>query len=187
MMPTAFTMEKGQSYITDYELFILNYNYAVTSKTHIGLLLPFPISSDVFEYFAIGVKQNYWESKNFAGALFASYVPIQGEVFFGNVFSFGNKYSGLHLGIGAGSDFETVEPIYMAGGTINISHMVSLLVEYTNSNELLDSGFNGLLSVGIRFRSSRMAWEIGGMRPLEEAEGLILIPWLKGTLMFGMK
>jgi hypothetical protein len=187
MMPTAFTMEKGQSYITDYELFFLNYTYGITSRTHIGLFLPFPISMDVFEYFAIGLKQNYWESEHFAGALFASYMPVQSGIVFGNVFSIGNKYSGAHLGIGGASDFETIEPLYMLGGTINLSDMISLLLEYSNSNEGLNEDFNGFLSIGIRFRSSRMSWEIGGMRPLEETSGLIMIPWLKGTLVFGMK
>ncbi len=65
--------------------------------------------------------------------------------------------------------------------------MISLLLEYSNSNEGLNEDFNGFLSIGIRFRSSRMSWEIGGMRPLEETSDLIMIPWLKGTLVFGMK
>ncbi|GEM_PF-806088 len=187
MMPTAYTMNKGESYLTDYELFFLNYTYGITSRTHLSVFLPFPISSEVFDYFSIGLKQNYWESQHFAGAIYASYMPIQNVIVFGNTFSIGNKYSAGHIGIGAASDFENIEPIYMLGGTININKMISILLEYTNSNDLVESDFNGMLSIGVRFRSRRMAWEIGGMRPLEEASGLILMPWLKGTIVFGMK
>ena len=188
MMPTAYTMEKGQSYITDYELFVLNYTYGITSRTHISALVMFPIMAEFYKTFSFGIKQNYWRSEYFSGALYATYMPLIGEeqnlITFGNVLSIGNMRKALHIGIGAISEFEHIEPIYMLGGTINLSKMVSLLVEYSNTNELLDNDFIGLLSFGIRFRSGRMAWELGGIRPLADTgDSFIMFPWLKATLM----
>lgn len=56
IIPTAYTMEKGQSYITDYELWFLNYSYAISNQTHISAFSLFPISSDFIESVSIGLK-----------------------------------------------------------------------------------------------------------------------------------
>jgi hypothetical protein len=48
----------------------------------------------------------------------------------------------------------------------------------------VEEDFNGLISIGVRFRSESVAWEIGGVRPLEETGDLVLLPLLKGTFIF---
>jgi hypothetical protein len=59
IMPTAYTMEAGDSYLTNYELFFLNYTYAVTSSTHLGIFTLFPITSEFLKTITFGLKQKY--------------------------------------------------------------------------------------------------------------------------------
>jgi hypothetical protein len=187
-MPTAYTMDKGSSYFSDYELFFLNFVYAPTATTHLGVFTLFPITSDFLETATIGLKQNYARMNNFAGAVWATYTPKSSWIVLGNVFSIGKVSNSLHLGIGGVSDMDATdsdwELIYMVGYRHDFSKKFSLLVEYTNSETSVEEDFNGLISIGVRFRSENVAWEIGGFRPLEDTGDLFLLPLLKGTFMF---
>ena len=95
IMPTAYTMPQGSSYFTDYELFFLNYTYAPTKSTHIGAFMLFPVVSEAFETITVGVKQNYYSSEKFAGAVFGSYTFKSGFASVGNVFSLGSSKANI--------------------------------------------------------------------------------------------
>ena len=71
----------------------------------------------------------------------------------------------------------------MAGYRVDVSGTLSLLAEYTNAKAAIDEGFNGLLSIGLRFRGETMSWELGGIRPLETTGDLLFLPLLKATLL----
>jgi hypothetical protein len=42
------------------------------------------------------------------------------------------------------------------------------------------------MSIGVRFRGGHIAWELGGIRPLEwdSDEDILLFPLLKATIVF---
>ena len=97
-MPTAWTMDQGSSYFTDYELFFLNYSYGVTPRTHVGVFTMFPIVSEFINTVSLGVKQNWLDGEKVDGALWGTYTPDGGMFTLGNVFSIGEPSKSLHVG-----------------------------------------------------------------------------------------
>jgi hypothetical protein len=188
LMPTAYTMEQGKSYLTDYELFLLNYTYAISPSTHLGVFTLFPITKDFLETFTLGAKQKYLNSDFIKAALWTTYTPKISGLTLGTVFSFGKAANGLHLGISTASEFETSEKhwelIYMLGYRYDFSQKFSLLAEYTNFSSFIKEDFNGLISIGIRFRGESIAWELAGVRPLESTGDFLFFPLLKATFLF---
>ncbi len=184
-MPTATTMPKGQWYFTDYELFVLNFATAVTSRTHVGVLFLFPVTADFLETISLGLKQNYLQSETITGALWATYTPDAGALTLGNVLSVPFGATSLHLGLGAatGRDAENWEFIFLGGLRHDLSRRTSFLLEYANTNSAIEEDFNGLISIGLRFRSSKMAWEIAGLRPLMDTKDILFLPLLKATIL----
>lgn len=184
IMPTAYTMEQGSGYFSSYEIFFLNFTYAMTSSTHIGAFFLFPITDDFLESITLGIKQNYFRSENFQGALWGSYTIKEGLYLFGNVFSAAAGETSFHAGFGyAGHEDDNIFLILL-GIRHDFSKKVSGIVEYTNAKELMDVDFNGLISFGIRFRSESAAWEIAGVRPLEDTGDFLMAPLLKATFYF---
>ena len=187
IMPTAYTMEKGQSYFSDYELVFLNYSYAVSSGTHLAVFTLFPVTADFLETLTFGAKQKYINGEDVKAAVWVTFTPKVSGLTIGSVFSFGKPSNGFHLGIGTASSFEEKTEewplVIMAGYRVDISGTLSLLAEYTNAKAAIDEGFNGLLSIGLRFRGETMSWELGGIRPLETTGDLLFLPLLKATLL----
>ena len=188
LMPTAYTMEQGKSYLTNYELFLLNYTYAISPSTHLGVFTLFPITKDFLETFTLGAKQKYLNSDFIKAALWTTYTPKISGLTLGTVFSFGKATHGLHLGISTASEFETSkkhwELVYMLGYRYDFSKKLSLLAEYTNFSSFIKEDFNGLISIGIRFRGESISWELAGIRPLESTGDLLFFPLLKATFLF---
>ena len=188
LMPTAYTMEAGKSYLSDYELFFLNYTYAVTPSTHLGIFTLFPITKDFLETFTLGAKQKYLDSGFIKAALWTTYTPKISGLTLGTVFSFGKAANGLHIGISTATEFETSEEhwefVYMLGYRYDLSQKFSLLAEYTNFSSFIEEDFNGLISIGIRFRGESIAWELAGVRPLESTGDFLFFPLLKATFLF---
>lgn len=185
-MPTAYTMPQGGAYFSDYELALINFTAAPTSRTHIGLFSIFPVTTTFLETITIGLKQNYYRSGTFSGALFGTYTFKPGFFTLGNVFSFGHKSRSLHLGLTYTGDSKgNTEWLFLLGGRYDFSKKVSGIVEYTNGKSLMeDAKFNGLLTFGVRFRTESISWELAGIRPLAETDGLLLLPLLKATVCF---
>jgi hypothetical protein len=186
-MPTAYTMEVSQSYFSDYELVFLNYTYAVTPSTHLGIFTLFPITKEFLETVTLGVKQKYLNSDFVSSAIWVTYTPKVSGLTIGNVFSFGKPSHGFHIGLATASSFEentdAWELILMLGYRVDISQKLSLLAEYTNAKAAIDEGFNGLFSIGIRFRGESISWELGGIRPLESTGDFLFAPLLKATFL----
>ena len=187
IMPTAYTMEAGQSYFSDYELVFLNYTYAVTPSTHLGIFTLFPITKDFLETVTLGAKQKYIDSEFIKSAVWITYTPKVSGLTIGNVLSFGKPSHGFHLGLATASSFEEQTEewplIIMLGYRVDISGSLSFLAEYTNAQASIEEGFNGLLSLGIRFRGESISWELGGIRPLESTGDFLFFPLLKATFL----
>jgi hypothetical protein len=187
LMPTAYTMEKGNSYFSDYELFFLNYTYAVSPSTHIGIFTLFPITKDFLETVTLGAKQRYLNSDFVKAALWSTYTPKLSGLTVGNVFSLGKNSHGFHLGIGTASSFDDNtdewEFIFMLGYRIDLSKKLAFIAEYTNLETGIEEGFNGLLSLGIRFQGESTSWDLAGIRPLESTGDFLFFPLLKATFL----
>jgi len=198
-MPTAWTMDKGQSYFTDYELVCLNYNYGITPRTHIGVFTLFPVTAEMLRSLTLGMKQNWLQGEKVSSALWLTYSPDFQGLTVGNVFSFGTPANGFHAGaclvkgLENNSDFEDdgntgpEEYVFMAGYRKDLGPRLSGLLEYYTSSSILDDGFNGLGNFGLRWRGENLAVDFGGMRPLSDTGDLLFIPYLKATVMFGGK
>lgn len=189
IMPTAYTMEQGKSYFTDYELFFLNYTYAVTNTTHLSAFTLFPVTNDFLQSFTIGAKQQYLNNEAFKAALTATFTPKDGIVTFGTVFSIGKTPAGLHLGVSTASSLDPDESsghwewIYMAGYRIDVSRKIAIIAEYENFSSAVNEDFGGLLSLGVRFRGESMTWDLAGVRPLENTGDFLFAPLLKATFL----
>lgn len=190
IMPTAYTMEKGQSYFSDYELFFINYAYAPTNTTHLSAFTLFPITSEFTETFTLGIKQKYLDLENFKAALWGSYTPKPDLVTIGTVFSIGSGPDGLHLAISTANSLDRDDEnadqwewIYMVGYRADVSTKIALIAEYTNFSSAVEEDFNGLISLGVRFRGESNTWDLAGVRPLESTGDFILFPLLKATFL----
>ncbi|MCB1048112.1 MAG: hypothetical protein KDC10_13020 [Calditrichaeota bacterium] len=188
-MPTAWTMDQGSSYFTDYELFFLNYSYGVTPRTHVGVFTMFPIVSEFINTVSLGVKQNWLDGEKVDGALWGTYTPDGGMFTLGNVFSIGEPSKSLHVGacavMGLNDSNNHTEWVGMVGYRGDLSEKGSLLFEYYNSSSMLDDGFNGMVNLGYRFRLQTVSVDFGGIRPLADTGDLLFVPYLKATLYFG--
>ncbi len=186
LMPTAYTMEKGDSYFSDYELFFLNYTFAPSNSTHISVFTLFPITSDFIETISFGMKQNFYRSENLQSAVWASYTPKASLLFAGNTVSFGKKSNSFHIGTGVVANFDIDDAwasLILLGYRHDFSKRTSFLLEYSTGGDKTDIEASGLVSIGFRFKYKYISWEIAGMRPLESSGDLLFLPLLKGTIL----
>lgn len=189
IMPTAYTMDSGDFYFSDWELFFLNAAYAPTPSTHVGLFMLFPITSDFVKTITLGVKQKYLDFDGFKAAAWATYTPdAKDGLTVGNVFSIGKNTHGLHLGIAGASAFDDEdtgwELVFLVGYRYDVSQKVGLIAEYTNAKSGIDEGFDGVISIGVRFIGESMSWDLAGVRPLESTGDFLFFPLLKATFLF---
>jgi hypothetical protein len=185
IMPTAYTMESGSGYFSDYEILFLNFTFAPSSRTHIGTFFLFPVTADFLESITFGIKQNYFRSQYVQGALWGSFTVKNSFYTIGNVFSFGKKdKTSFHAGFGYAGENENNVFLILLGTRFSFSEKVSGMIEYTNAKELVEQNFNGLITFGIRFRTESSSWELAGIRPLESTGELLFIPLLKASFYF---
>ena len=194
VMPTAYTMPKGSAYFSSYELFFMNYNRAISDRTHIGIFSMFPVTTDFLETVTLGLKHNYFRGNTAASSFWGSVMPKSKVVLAGNVVSIGEPRQALHLGMGVVDSWEEEDDsavwLYLAGYNFPIGRRTDMIVEYSNfSLDFLDDDdldFNGLITLGFRFRSQSISWMFGGFRPLEDTgDEFLFFPYLKATLYFG--
>lgn len=183
LMPTAYTMPVNNSYFSDYELFFLNYSYAVTPTTHIGLFSLFPITTQFYETFSFGAKQRLFVYKEVQTSLYGTFTPKTSSYSLGDVISLGKPEKSFHVSVAyvKYSEYSEADWIYMIGFRIDPSRKVSIITEYENANSLIKSSsdFKGLFSIGVRIHSTNMSWEIAGTRPLASSGSLLFFPLLK--------
>jgi hypothetical protein len=188
-MPTAYTMPKGTSALTDYEVFVLQYSYAATDHLHLSAMSIFPISIDALRTLTIGAKQNYLRTGNLQSAAWFSFTPDVSlrVISFGNVLSYGTPKRSAHAAVGFGSNLHDKigSALIMVGATTSMSKRANFIAEITTTSEALKNNYTGLLSLGIRFKGKATSWDLGGFRPLSGDSGeLLLIPYLKATFVF---
>ncbi len=181
LMPTAYTMPVNNSYFSDYEVFLLNYSYAVTPTTHLSVFSIFPITTEFYRTFTIGIKQKVLSIEPVQSALYGAFTPESSSFTVGDVVSFGEPSKSFHASVAyiKYDEESDADWIYMLGLRIDPSKSLSLLLEYENANSLIHNDFSGLFTFGIRIRSTNMSWEIAGIRPIAETGNLLFIPLIK--------
>jgi len=186
IMPTAYTMPKGSSSFTDYELFLIQYSYAMTSRTHISAGMVFPMAADLLKTFTAGIKQNYYTEEMLQSALWVSYNPYVEGGMFGNVVSLGDKKASLHAAAAWVFSTDKISKDYavMVGGIASLSPRTSFITEVLSTSQIIDEEGNGIISFGFRFKGEKSSWDIGGGRLLRGNSGLLFLPILKATVMF---
>lgn len=190
VVPTAYTLPKGTHVVSSYELVYLQYSYSPTSRTHVSMSSYFPITTDlVRNSFTIGLKQQVWKSDRIALTGTATLNPKNDGYVVLALAAVGTPEQSIHLGFGRGG--ELGEPVagsvFMLGGIMKVSRRVSWMTEFISSPEAIDADFQGLLSLGLRFRSNDgIAVDFGMMRPLTSYDlgPFIALPILKGTFQF---
>ncbi len=192
--PTAYTMPKGNSYFTDYELFLLNYTYAVTDRTHLGVFIPFPITTDLLKLLSFGVKQNYLKTDWIQSAVYASYTFDTAQLIFGNSLSIGKPSNGANLSAGITKFFKDSNAfgfLVSFGYRFDPSKNTSLIAEISqifvedNGPDVITTFPGGLISVAFRIRSTHLSWDLGAFRSLDMQDaGIIAFPVLKVSYYF---
>ena len=186
-MPTAYTMPANNSYFTDYEVILLNYTYAITPRTHLGLMTLFPYRDDFYETISLGVKQNYYREGIFQSAAYITWSVENGLLMIGNVFSIGNPENSFHISLAYLTETDTKinSLLYMVGYRVDPSESTSLIFEYSNGQEVKEGlEGKGLLSAVLRVRSNNLSWDIGATKNLEKDDDWFLYPLLKATYYF---
>lgn len=188
LMPTAITIPQGTSYFSDYELLFLNYTFSVTDRTSFSAFSLFPIVSDFMQTITISAKHNYFQSTKVNAAFWFTYVFDNPYFAIGNVISLEIPGASLHLGLaGMGEGFsDDWGYLLMLGSKTELSQKTDFIVEYENTDSGIENDFNGLLTLGFRFKGKSVSWDIAGIRPLMEEENtdLIFIPYVKATVFF---
>jgi hypothetical protein len=191
--PTAFTMKKGMSHLTSYELLIVGFNHALTDRSSIGLVSLFPITVKAFETTTITFKQNYFLRDDMAAAFWGGYNPKSALYLVGHTMSFRTKGAGFHLGIGYADDTQTDESgelIYTLGFQTRGESRYSFVAEYANSGPVLDDDdISGIINLGVRFADESIVFDFGGFRPFGESgigasSDLFLFPFVKVTVLY---
>ncbi len=185
-MPTAYTMPENNSYFSDYELFLLNYSYAVTPTTHISILSIFPIVPAFYETITIGFKQKVIKYESFQSAFYGVYNPKSGTYSIGNVVSLGFEKSSFHFSTAYYTYDEdgNGDWVYMLGMKYSATRASSIIIEYENTKSFVTNEFQGIISIGVRLRSTHMSWELAGVRPLTSSTNLLFFPLLKAGYYF---
>jgi len=187
LMPTAYTMPKGSSTFTDYEVFIVQYAYGLTGRTHLSIAMPFPIVAEAFEYSALGIKQNYLRYGKLQMAAGLTWLPKAEGGGISNIISYGTQKSSVHGMVSFAFDYNEVASgaLLALGGIVNVSKRVDLMAEIFTLSQIADEEYGQLLTLGVRIKGDRMSWDLGGFRPLTgDSGGFILFPLIKLSVLF---
>ena len=189
IIPTAYTMPKGKSAITDFELLILQYTYAPVEHLHISAGMAFPIVSELIRSLTIGAKFNYFHQGNVQAAVFGSYSPHPDirAANIGHVLSIGKPGGSVHFAVtkpfGEIEDIGKGGVVAALGGIADLGPRVAGIGElylYLSKDEPLKA-FN----LGLRFKGKNISWDLGGMRPIGiDTGGFIAFPFVKATFIF---
>ena len=84
------------------------------------------------------------------------------------------------------ADGESLDDVlFFLGGRKNVSKKVALMAEFGSPIGSTNGDIEGLISFGVRFISSSISWDLGGVRAVGADMGdFIFIPVLKATFEF---
>ncbi|TNE72832.1 hypothetical protein EP331_06085 [bacterium] len=194
IMPSARVMPKGSMYFSAYQIVLMNFGYSITNTTQIGVLSVFPINADLIsDTFTLGIKQQIWKRDEKYFISISSFMNPGTDLAGFSVQSsnlFQDAKMQVHLNVGWLFDYTNTSNNAMLNGLgiqYNFSKKTAFIGEVlsaSNSSLNLKESIE-FMTVGIRWRSDYIMFEVAGFRPLEAGTGdLILWPLLKGMVLF---
>ncbi|MBW6513520.1 MAG: hypothetical protein K0B87_02055 [Candidatus Syntrophosphaera sp.] len=136
VMPTAYTMPRGTSALTSFELLILQYTYAPTDRIHLSAGTVFPITFDLLRSFTLGGKINYLRKDGIQAAFYGSFTPdVEVRIAnIGHVLSIGDPHRSLHFSVskpfGEYEDILEGGFVFGLGGIADLSKRVAAIGEF---------------------------------------------------------
>jgi len=192
LCPTPATLEKGDSYFRNFEIYFVNFGWAPTSSTNVSVMTHFPIAS-FMDFGALGLKQRLLdrEEHGFGAALAGSYLFFpkdddnRGLLTASLILGVGDWERSLNLSLNQ-SYAEDEDPYtsVMLGGDIRVGSRAKMLLEYLNTAEGLDDDFHGMLNFGFRLFGDRWSFSLTGLRPMREADDLFAVPLIQFSYHF---
>jgi hypothetical protein len=179
--PTPETMEKGDGYFRNYELFFLNFGTSLSDDFDLSFGTMFPISGELV-FISMGGKYRLLDRREqpVGLALIGSYTQIDDFSFhsFGAVAGVGDHHRSLNLAINRSTDDDgDSETIFILGGDYQAGRRSKFFVEYMSSASMFEDendDLNGFINVGIRLFSATHSFSFSGFRPLAEDSGSFL-------------
>ncbi len=162
--PSGRMLERGDGYVSDYEVFFPGAAYGVTDNVSIGggmSLFPAGIDQQLF-YFTPKIGAEVRDNVNLAvGALVVGGIPDEATV--GIVYgvgTFGPPDASITAGLGYGFAGTTVarNPVAMIGGEFRVARRVSLVTE--NYVIVDNNSANPLFSYGVRLMGEKMTVDL---------------------------
>ncbi len=180
--PTPETMEKGDGYFRNYELFFLNFGTSLSDEFDLSLGTMFPITGDLV-FISIGGKYRLLDRKEqpIGLALIGNYTVIDDFSFhsLGVVAGVGDHHRSLNLMINRSTnDDGNSETIFIVGGDFQASRQSKFFAEYMSSAAIFEDqndDLNGFINVGIRLFGDTHSFSFSGFRPLaDDFDGSLL-------------
>ena len=184
MIPTALTAPAGTWSISDYELFAIGFNYAITDQIDVGAATLIPISSTEP---LVGLLTAKWQlirsgalrlaaNVNFGFNLGTSGTTAGGGGVAGGVATLCldgacHSHASAYVGVGFVTSGQSGAPLVFAGSIAGrVGRHVKLLAE-VDSGAILGSAYNSfadgfLLWYGVRFTSHNIGVDLGLVLPV---------------------
>jgi hypothetical protein len=190
--PTARMLKKGEGYLANHWLFLMDGYKGLTDRVTIGASMSLFPSADFLKnnvYFLspkIGITQG--ETFNTAVGAWVGGAPFSKDA--GSVNTFGIAYGVATWGgqngamtLGGGYGFAqgrmARNPMIMIGATSRLTRRVSFVTE----NWIFPNTDHPLVSAGVRTIGESVAWDIGGITVLGSGT-TVLVPWIGAAWKF---
>lgn len=191
--PNAIGLGRGKGYYQNTWILFNNVNYGFSDHFSLGggivPLFLFGVSSSpvwILPKVTIPVSENMFHLG--AGAMIGGLIGTETEglgLIYG-VGTIGNRDKNITVGLGygyAGGEISQT-PLINVSGIIRTGRRFYLLSE---NYFVPEAGASGIISFGARWTSENIAVDFGLFRPLEDAGGIIGVPWLGVTIPFGRR
>ncbi len=192
LCPTATTLPKDCSSVNCYDLVFLDFSFSPFNHIETGAFSLFPITKGCLKTTTVRTKWNYYTNNQLSSAAYYWWVPHTNAVILGNVASYKNDRTGLHLAPGVGMKLKSLSSlfVFMCGADYQLGENSKFLVEYL-SVEAWDDDIVGFLTFGWRFtyRGEQKYIEFGGFRPMtnnDEDSELLFLPYIKVSWTWGL-
>lgn len=189
--PNALGIKKGQGYYQNTWILFNNVNYGITNN--------FSIGAGMVPMFLFGVSSTpFWIMPKLSIPVASDKLHFSAGALIGGVTGVDSGSGGLLYGTGTvgGADKNLSVGLGYAygGGEISSTPVVNISGMYRTGKSIYlvsenyfapGTGANGLASFGVRWAPENFAVDFALLRPLEDLDSFIGIPWLGLTIPFG--
>lgn len=189
--PNAIGVQKGRGYYQNTWIFFNNVNYGISDHFSLGggivpTFLFGASSTPVWILPKVSIPVSNDKVHLGAGAMIGGLIGSETEslgLFYG-VGTLGDRDKNLTVGIGYGYAGDEISrtPLINISGMTRVSRRLYLLTE---NYFIPEAEAGGILSVGARWTTEKLAVDFGLFRPTDGGGDLIGIPWLGVTIPFG--